>query len=757
MTVSFNMSIPLPEYIDTDDKSRVLLHTLLRKVELEPNDYIGFDTETHGKVVQLTSKKGKALDWMSDTITFWSLSTTLDGIWHRWCLRQQDFVYYAPLLENPKALLACFNAKYDAHIAWNCGINIWNARVHDGLAMANLHDENRFEHGLKAISLDYCGLKMTDFKTLFSTDKYGNKAVEYKTSLYDLDVNSVVNYASYDALAHARVCYWLKDKLAQTPMGPKSNVTMWDHFLDTEVMITEILWRMERRGLHVDREYLKSQIPVIDARIAELEKDINRTAGCPVNIQSPGQLSKLFFGTGYIPGGSGGKGMGLAPVKKTKSGGNSTDEEVLDVLADSGIELAQKVVTCRKLYKAKSTYLQSLIELSDYYEDHRIHPSFNQFGARTGRFSTREPNSQNFPRPDNDEWGVRKAFTAPPGYVLVVGDLEQAEMRIMAHVSGDGTMIKVLREGKDLHSYTVAAMNNKIKYEDVVAAKKAKEPTDEQKNLKRLRQDFKAVGFGIIYGAGAPTISEKITIEDYEIEYRRNNTDKEELRKRVKRRMKENPLLTEEKATTKVIRESIAQDKIDGYFNVFPRVKQYMEMVPQLCLENMQRDFQNKPRYRPRNEQGISVADGKTYDWDMGEWEPGSRELTRTGHAQPFGFVQTICGRYRRLEDIASKNKRNQGHAKREAINTTVQGTAADLVKGSMIRIEYHKVLMRLGVRMLNQIHDELVCEVPEGNAEQAAAIIKECLEHPFNEGQEALVVPLPADVKIVKDWASAK
>jgi DNA polymerase I-like protein with 3'-5' exonuclease and polymerase domains len=758
MTIQFRPDIPTPEYVADDAQARTLLYTLLRKVDVEPNDYIGFDTETHGKSVELSVKKaGKVLDWMSDTITFWSLAAQLDNVWHRWCLQQQHFVYFAPLMENPKALFAVHNLKYDAHIAWNCGINLWNARVHDTLAMANLHDENRFEHGLKALASDYCGLHMTPYSSLFTLDRFGNKAKEHTTSLFELDLTAVSNYASYDAFAHAQLAYWLKDHLMATPLGASVRTTLWDHYLDTEVAMTEILWRMERRGMPVDTDYLKSLLPVIDGRIEELEKDINRSAGGLISINSPQQLSWLFFGNGISTNGI--KGLGLKPVKFTKGGAKgpspSTDEEVLNILAESDIEIANKVVNCRKLYKTRNTYVQALVDLSTHFEDKRIHPNFHQFGGRTGRFSTSSPNSQNFPKPDGDEWGIRKAFIAPPGYKLLVSDYEQLEMRIMAHASEDPDMIKAINDGKDLHSFTVAKMDPRIKYEDVAAAKKvdSDKATPEQKKLKGLRQDFKAVGFGIIYGAGPGKISEQITIEEEAVNQRLATMDSEDLYKRTTRKVKDNPLLNREKATILVAKESIAAEKIDAYFQVFPYVKKYIERVPQNCMYLLERDFWQKPRFRPAEDQDPN----NQYDWDMNVWVPGSRSLTRTGHETPFGFVQTLVGRLRRLVDIASNSRRNEGHAKREAVNVTIQGTAADLTKGAMRRIEFHPELNRLGVQMLNQIHDELVLMVPEENATLAAPIVKECMEHPFREGENALCVSIPVDLKIVDNWSQAK
>ena len=172
----------------------------------------------------------------------------------------------------------------------------------------------------------------------------------------------------------------------------------------------------------------------------------------------------------------------------------------------------------------------------------------------------------------------------------------------------------------------------------------------------------------------------------------------------------------------------------------------------------MHNNLWGKPRFRPFDEHtGKAVDDGLEYDWDIAIWEPGSKPLTRTGHTKPFGFVQTLCGRYRRLEDIDHSQYKYKGRSERQAINTPIQGSAADIVKGAMVRIEYSKELNFLGVEMVNQIHDELMMQVPEENAEAAAPIVAECMEHPFAAGKECLDVPIPVDLKIVDAWAHAK
>lgn len=769
------VGVPLPEYAETDEQAQDLLHLCLRKVREDPGDLIGWDTETTGKKMPFKVGNKSPLDWMSDTVTFWSLAFRYRGEYRRFCIRGEHFQYFAPLLENPDAWFACWNAKYDAHIAWNCGINVWNSNIVDGLALAGLHDENKLQRGLKVCAHHWCGLPMTKFMALFpDKDEHGNKIKEFETSLYDLPIEPVIDYASYDAFCHLVTVEWVRDRLMETMI--EDGYSLWDYFLSMEMKMTEVLWRMERRGLFLDEEFLRSKIPVIDKEIEEIEKEINRMAGEPVNLASNPQLAKFFF----APEAEGG--MGLAPVKMTKGGKASVDKDVMELLASSGIAVAKKIVRHRSISKTKSTYLTTLLALAEYYGDQCVHPNFNQFGAKTGRFSTDVPNSQNFPRPDTDEFGIRKAFVAPPGYKLIVADYEQLEMRIMAHMSRDRAMIKAIKDGMDLHSFTVSRMAPGVTYDEVVAAKKAKEPNDHQKWLKGLRQDSKAIGFGIIYGAGPPRIAEAIEISDEDVQARIEKLEREEAKlmaaadahgylwqdpkwkrersqaigARRSRMMERNPLLSFEEATIQVARQSIASEKIKAYFATFPGVKAYMDAIPEQCKQSLYWTPQGEPRFAPRSDKDPVSSTGE-YTWDTEQWIPESRELTRTGHHKPFGYVMTLCGRYRRLEDIDHKNYRFKSEAQRQAVNTTIQGSAADITKGAMLRIEANRTLNRMGVQMLNQVHDELILMVPEENAEAALPIVEECMMHPFRKNEDPLRVPIPTDGKIVDSWAEGK
>jgi DNA polymerase I-like protein with 3'-5' exonuclease and polymerase domains len=305
-------------------------------------------------------------------------------------------------------------------------------------------------------------------------------------------------------------------------------------------------------------------------------------------------------------------------------------------------------------------------------------------------------------------------------------------------------MIGAIMEGKDLHSFTVALTTPGVKYEEVVAAKKTdpKKQNDRQKWLVRQRQAKKAVGFGIIYGAGPPKISTEIDISEEDWQAKIEEMPQKTFERRVTRLMKNNPLLTEEQAIEQVGRHSVAGDKIAEYFDAFPGVKGFMEQTPVICRHRMHFDEENNPR-----------------DWEFYPRSPGAKPTSWSGHSKPFGYVQTLCGRYRRLEDIDHKNYFYRSEAERQAVNTRIQGSAADITKAAMLRIEHHPELHMMGVMVLNQVHDEIVMEVPEEYAEAAAPIVQHCMEHPFGDGPEddALSVPIPVDLKIVDNWAEAK
>jgi DNA polymerase I-like protein with 3'-5' exonuclease and polymerase domains len=814
----FNLDVPDPEYVGTEAEANELLRLCMRKVEVDYGDPFGFDTETYAMKIEVPGGKSKPLDWMRDTVMFWSLSAKFDEQYRRFCIPGTLLWKFIPFLECPDALLVVWNLKYDAHVCWNSSVDIWNSGLRlpskgpiDVEAMGYLVDENlqgsmslkeRCAHGLIEGSLkayldfwateqklrqkdhvferllftdahddEYAAyfdavmrnedpdgaipppwrtLEMTTFKALFGDrdPETGKKLKEYETDLRTLPLDKVADYASLDAYAHLKQFEHGQALLERIMCGHR---TMWNYFLEMEAGITKVLWRMERRGYLVDVEYLKTLIPPIEKEMLEIEKEINKQAGRPINLSSSSpQLGQYFF----APKSEGG--LGLKPIKMTKGGERapkpSLDEEVLNKFAAAGVPIAKKVKRHRSLAKTKSTYIQALIFLSSWHRDGRIHSNFNQFGARTGRFSSTTPNSMNLPRPDGDEWGIRQAFIADPSaakkalteltveigkkleaeaktngksravrlqlrsatkkvtkeiakleagaeppkkgrrYRLIVADYEQLEMRIMAHFCQDPAMLAAIRAGKDMHCETVARMFPGVEYDEVVAAKKYKGKYDDA--VQKAKEQ------------GVPCEMEP-------------PTDRQRQLVRWRQEAKTVGFALIYGAGASNIAEQLgitkeeAQKKIDLYFKAYPGVKRFMDDTIDWCYEH--------------------------------------------------GFVTTLIGRVRRLPMIWNPQFINRSHAEREAINAPIQGSAADLIKAAMLNIENDPYLNELEVLIVNQIHDELVMECPEENCALAEPWIREFMEHPFEPGTpdkpgtDPLDVPTPVNVKVVDNWSEAK
>lgn len=732
------VGVPPSELVETDKEAEALLALCLEKIKNDPEGYIGFDTETYGKKLPT---KAKTLDWMTDVITMWSLSFKYKGVYRRWAIAAEYFYFFAPVLEHPDAKFAVYNLKYDAHIAWNCGVNIWNSQPLDVMALLQMHEENLLQYTLKKTAPLFCGLEMTPYSALFDLDVHGNKAKEFATSLLDLPKEPVADYASYDAYVHLEVFSMIQGYLQNTVTN-NEGTTLWELFMGLERHMTEVLWRMERRGLPIDIDTLNSKVPILEKRMSDLKMDIVRDVGFPINVMSNPQIAEYFFTDNILP--SGVEGLGLEPIKMTKGGAKgpqpSVDKSVMEGLASAGYIVAKNILSYRKIDKKKGTYFDFLKAAAEHYPDGRVHPSFKQLGAVTGRLAATAPNSMNMPRPDNDEWGIRELFVAPPGYKLIVADYAQIEMRIMADMSGDESMLGAILDGKDLHAHTVDVMNADVTYEEVVAAKNADDPTDRQKELKRMRQDGKSIGFGILYGAGPPTISANMEISDEEATEAANALGSRKLSRKITYAMKKNPLLTEDTALLQIGKYDIAADKIRQYLEAFPGVKSFMDGTPEQCRYTMSKN-----------------DDGSERDWSFEVPTEGAAPVSKSGHHKPFGYVQTLTGRFRRLRDINHSNRFFRAEAERQSVNTKIQGSAADIAKAAMVNIEFDLQLEVLEFELINQVHDEIVGLVPIEYAEEAKVLVKEIMEHPFGPDVETLKVPIPVDIHIVDNWAQAK
>ncbi len=405
---------------------------------------------------------------------------------------------------------------------------------------------------------------------------------------------------------------------------------LWSLFEQVELPLVRVLAGMERSGVRVDERVLASLSTEYQARLAEIEARIHALAGEAFNIGSPKQLQQVLF-----------EKLALPAVKKTKTG-FSTDEDVLEQLAAEH-ELPAQVLAYRRLAKLVNTYIEALPPLVNP-RSGRIHPTFHQLGAATGRLSSAHPNVQNIPIRSDEGVRIRGAFVAAEGARLVSADYSQVELRILAHYSGDESLIEAFRRGEDIHRRTAAEVAG-IAPEAVDAEQRAR---------------AKAVNFGIIYGSSAFGLARQLGIASAE-----------------------------------------AQATIDAYFARYRGVRRFLDET--------------------------------------------------VARARELGHVRTWLGRRRYLPDLASRNRALRNAAERMAVNTVIQGTAADLIKKAMIEVDRALVEAGHGARMILQVHDELVLEAPLAEVEAVAALLRERME-----GVLPMRVPLQVDVGSGASWREA-
>jgi DNA polymerase I-like protein with 3'-5' exonuclease and polymerase domains len=507
----------------------------------------------------------------------------------------------------------------------------------------------------------------------------------------------VGDYASLDAWASFRLVEELEGLLTETMI--QEGVTLLDYYNTTSALFLRILWNMERRGIQLDVEGIEAVSKPMSADISRLEREFVALAGWDVNPNSPSQLVNLFFtqkGNSWVDP------FGNAPWKMSSGGTTgvkkpSISREVIDDWAERGDARAICLQQHRVLQKLHSTYIEALPKTVD--GRNRIHTDLKAAGTVTARLASGDPNLQNIPAKGHwgkvirkffvagswgscDDWvldGIRArkpVFSRDQKMRLIVADYEQLEMRIMAHMSGDPTMIDTIRAGKDLHSMT-GALAVGADYDLITAAKKAANPTPEQEALVALRGHMKAVGFGLLYGIGAKKLGLQLGLKMVK-KYAKNGFSYDTCPE--------------------------AEDLIEKYFSIYPKVYQFIEDTHYLCAENL--------------------------------------------------FVETILGRRRRLPDILSRDKGLAKQAERQSVNSRIQGSAADIAIQAMINCETSEVLRSLGVRMLLQIHDELIFEVPDipEIIESAKVEIRAQMENPF-----VMDVPILISMDSAYSWGEAK
>ncbi|MEZ4332709.1 MAG: DNA polymerase I [Myxococcota bacterium] len=438
----------------------------------------------------------------------------------------------------------------------------------------------------------------------------------------DLGVEAIAGWASGEAAVLPALAPRLRARIAQDELE-----AIYD---EIERPLTRVLSRMERAGVRIDERHLARLSEEYARELDRTEREIHRLAGEPFLVSSPKQLQTILF-----------EKLKLPIVKKTKTG-YSTDESVLEQLAGHH-ELPAKVLAWRKLSKLKSTYIDALPPLVDA-RTGRIHPSFHQLGAATGRLSASNPNVQNIPIRGAEGARIREAFVPAEGRLLVSADYSQVELRILAHYSGDPSLVEAFVHGDDIHRRTAAE----------VAGIALDQVSDEQ------RARAKAVNFGIIYGSSAFGLAQQLGIAAGE-----------------------------------------AQATIDAYFERYQGVRRFLD-------ETIER-------------------------------------------ARVDGFVRTLFGRRRYLPDLGSRNRALRQAAERMAVNTVIQGTAADLIKKAMVAVDRALIRADLAASMILQVHDELVFETAPDVRERLSTLVREHME-----GVVQLAVPLVVDLGHGRNWREA-
>jgi DNA polymerase-1 len=462
------------------------------------------------------------------------------------------------MISDPERVWVFSNAKYDMHMMANIGSPEFKGGIVDIIVQCMLRDENRKDRkalGLKAQSLDFLGIKYRSFAETFGV-KVGEK--DEGRALLSAPIDLVAGYASLDAYATWLLSEIHETWLSQAPAGPNimGFKTLSDYFWVVEAPFTKTLWRMERRGMLVDTQYLQSLEPPLEKTIEGLKKDIMVRAGFDLNPNSHKQMTQFLYGSRADGG------LGLKAVAYTKSGNKSARNE--DIIGFSKEEpIIEKIVRYRTLTKHLSTYVKGIQRMTTPLG--RVHCTIKQCGTNTGRLSVEKPGLQQLPIKTERGKEIRHAFIAGVSMKLGVWDYSQMEMCIMAHISQDPEMINAIRDGQDLHALTVSKMLGAA-YEDVVVAKcidgsdRAKAPSIVSQKFKcdmntahrvcdaisdvrvgeliEARTSAKAIGFGLMYGKGPGSLGRELGISTRE-----------------------------------------AKTLIKSWFSAFPHVKRYMDWI----------------------------------------------------------------------------------------------------------------------------------------------------------------------------------
>jgi len=521
-----------------------------------------------------------------------------------------------PLLEDPAHKKVGQNLKYDANVLANYAIEL-RGIAQDTMLESYVIDSTRTKHNMDDLAKVYLNRS-----TIHYEDVAGKGAKQI--GFAEVPIEQAAQYAAEDADITLALHQVLAPKLAEH----EKLVVLYDNI---EIPILSVLSRMERTGVLIDSDMLAQQSMELANHIMAIEQQAHEMAGQSFNIASPKQIQEILYDK-----------LNLPILKKTPKGQPSTAESVLQELAED-YPLPELILKHRSMSKLKSTYTDKLpLQISP--KTGRVHTSYHQAVAATGRLSSSNPNLQNIPVRSVEGRKIRQAFIAPEGYKVVAADYSQIELRIMAHLSGDEGLLDAFAKGEDIHKATAA---------DVFGVNIDQVTND-------LRRSAKAINFGLIYGMSAFGLAKQLGLG-------RNQ----------------------------------AQEYIDLYFSRYPRVKQYMD---------------------------------------------DTREL-----AKQQGYVETVLGRRLYLPEIHAKNAARRQYAERTAINAPMQGTAADIIKLAMIATDQWIQDDQPDIKMIMQVHDELVFEIAEAKVDEYSANIRQLMCT-----ATTLDVPLVVDIGVGINWDEA-
>ena len=531
---------------------------------------------------------------------------------------QQILSKFKPILEDNTKLLIGQNIKFDALVLRWYGI-VLHSNVFDTM-VAHYLLEPELRH-----NMDYLAETYLKYQPVSISELIGKKGKQ-QGSMRDVPLDQIKDYAAEDADITFQLYEYFEPKLKEAGL--------YQLYWDVEAPLIQVLTEIEFNGIKIDRDYLENYSQELDKLIKITEKDIYTKSGTRFNIGSPKQVGELLFDVMKIP----------YSGAKTKTGQYSTDEEKLSELAID-YPIVGDILNYRALSKLKSTYVDALPLLINP-KTGRVHSSFNQALAATGRLSSNNPNLQNIPIKTAEGRRVREAFVPrDENHIILAADYSQIELRLIAEMSGEEAMLEAFRSGNDIHASTAAKVYG-VPLEVV---------TSEQ------RRNAKTVNFSIIYGAGATNLSKQLNIKRQE-----------------------------------------AKELIDQYFLQYKGLKNYMDQTVEFARKN--------------------------------------------------GYVETILGRKRHLRDIHSKNNMARSSAERMAINTPVQGSAADLIKIAMINIHKKLKALNLQSKMVLQVHDELVFDVYTPELEQIRTVASEEMSNAIAK----LNVPIKVEIGIGDNWLQA-